>query len=141
MAIEPSISRNVGRDVPSAPAKIGDEHWRAQSAACERGQAGRQQMLLMAMHDIGTAQMSQQRKRQRIVALTAHVPGISDHSQIELANAFAAVVRTESEQHSIDFIGHVAREFEGIAFAAAEDTAFTENCGSDVENSQGPGLG
>jgi hypothetical protein len=92
-------------------------------------------MLLMAMHEVGAAQMREHRKRQRIAPLSAHVPRISDNAKIELTNTFAPVVRTEREQHGLDFICHVARKFKGIAFTAAEDPAFTENRGCNVEDS------
>ena len=72
--------------------------------------------------------------------LTAHVPRITNHAQIEIADTFAPVVRTESEQDGLDFIGHVAREFKRIAFAATEDAAFTENSGGNVQYSQYPDL-
>ena len=67
--------------------------------------------------------------------LTAHVPGITDHAQIEIADPFAPIVRTECEQDGLDFIGHVACKFKGIAFAAAEDAALTEDSGDNMEDS------
>ncbi len=72
--------------------------------------------------------------------MPAHIPGISYDAYFEIADAFAPFVRTEREQHSFDFIGHVAREFEGIAFTAAKDAVFAENRRNNVQNSQESGI-
>jgi len=90
----------------------------------------------MAMHDVDAAQMGEHREGERIVALTAHVPGVSDDAHFEVADAFAAFMRAEGEEHGLDFVGHVSRELESIAFAAAEDPAFAENRRCNVEYSQ-----
>jgi len=61
MAVEPSIGRDERRDVPSAAAEIGDEDGPVGGAAGERAETGRKEMALMAMNNVGTAQMSEHR--------------------------------------------------------------------------------
>ena len=68
--------------------------------------------------------------------MPAHIPGISYNAYFKIADPFAPFARTEREQYSFDFVSHVAREFEGIAFTTAEDTVFAENRRDNVQNSQ-----
>ncbi len=68
--------------------------------------------------------------------MPAHIPGISYYTYFEIADAFVPFARTEREQYSFDFVGHVAREFEGIAFTAAKDPVFAKNRRDNVQNAQ-----
>jgi len=92
------------------------------------------------MHDVRAAQMRKHRKCERIISIPAHLPWIADHANLEVPDTFTPFSRTEREQHRLDFVGHMAREFVSVTFAAAKDPVCTKNRGYNVQNSQDAGL-
>ena len=53
MRVKPAIGRHVRRDVPSAAAEIGRKHAPAGHAAYRGGRAAHQNVVLVAVHDVG----------------------------------------------------------------------------------------
>ena len=95
MCVKPAIGRQKRGDIPAAASEIGRKHAPAGHAAYRGNRAADQNVVLVAMHDVGFQNLPGDCERERIGPLAAHVPRTAQHFHVEVA--FADLHRLRSE--------------------------------------------
>ena len=120
VAVKPAVGRHERRDVEAAATEIGHEHTASREPGECGGDAAGDDVLLVAVDDLGAAQRGWQRRGNRIRALSTHVMAGED-PDLEPSDLFAAVLRTERDEPGLHAFRHVSRELERIPLGAADD--------------------
>ncbi len=77
------IDRKIRGDVPASSAEVADEDAPAVEPAEDSGNGARQHVLLMAVDNVGRAQLGEHAPPKRVMALAAHVPGSAEYVNFE----------------------------------------------------------
>src|SRR5262249_14059792 len=110
VAAEPTVGRDIAREVPPSPTEIGDEHGTTRQLSGQRRETGEQHVLLVAGHDVRSEQLGENAGADWIEATPPDVPWLSDHADAECALGEAPVCRAKADQSRLDLAGHVARQ-------------------------------
>src|SRR6185369_3034386 len=136
VAVVPAVGGDICGNIRAAAAKIGHENLFAEDVRECCGGATGKYVLLMAMDDVSMSALAENGDGERIVLLSADVPGIADDSYFEVAEAFGARFLAEGEHACGSDVCHVARQFKCITFRAAQHAPATEECGHDVQDTR-----
>src|SRR5262245_38079890 len=85
MAVEQSIRGDVAGEVPPTPAEVGAEYALTTEPRGNRGCAGRDDVLLVAVDDVGASKCTEDLPRERVRPLAPHVTRRTDHLHGEWA--------------------------------------------------------
>jgi hypothetical protein len=121
MSVVPAVSGNIRGDIPPTAPQVGYKHTTARKAAEQSGQTAREDMPLMAMHDVSAPQFPEQAARERIGALSSDIPGIAQNAYLEITEGLFTRSIAESHQPRRNVVGHVARQFIGVTLGATDD--------------------
>jgi hypothetical protein len=126
MAVVPAVGGDVRGDVPAAAAEVADEGAPARQPCVGGGGAARQDMLLMAVDHVGAAQLGDHPPRQRIMALASHVPGVAQHMNFQVPDAFIHFALAEAQQRGRCNFRHMPSKFVRIALTASDRAVSAE---------------
>lgn len=106
----------------AATSKVGGKNQLA-CRSCIQERHARHHRVLMAMNDIGAAQMPGQERIQRIEPEPPKVDPVSQHLDIELPTTFMPAFRAESDECRRTSFRHSTAQFKCVPLSSAKNVA------------------
>jgi hypothetical protein len=91
-------------------------------------------VLLMAMNDIRRTKLAEDGPAEGIRALLAHEPWVPYHADPKRSPLLITALHSETDESRRHDVGHVARQFAGVALGAANDAVRAKQRGNEMDD-------